>query len=149
MLKASFFSRRILYKPSLILLFQPMMALQKPFHVPKSSFRTPRLLGVSARLLLKPLSIGHLPAGKPEVPINIGLAGGPSENARFTRAAGQSVSVAVKLPRASGSRRFSNRNWRWRLPITLLRHCGIADVLPAQCLRALQTCLSDHGAPFS
>ena len=74
MLKASLFSRIILYKPSLILLFQPEMALQKSFHVPKSSFRTPRLLGVSARLLLQPLSIGHLPAGKPEVPVNTGLA---------------------------------------------------------------------------
>ena len=56
--------------------------------------------------------------------------------------------VAVKLPGVSGSRRFSDRNRRLRLPITLLRHCAIADVSPAQCLRALQTCLSDHGAPF-
>ena len=74
MLKASFFSRRILYKPSLILLFQPMMALQKPFHVPKSSFWTPRLLGVSARLLLEPLSIGRLRAGRLGAPVNSGLA---------------------------------------------------------------------------
>ena len=66
----------------------------------------------------------------------------------FRELCGGLLAVAGKLPRASGSRRFSNRNWRWRLPITLLRHCGIADVLPAQCLRALQTCLSDHGAPF-
>ena len=82
MLNVSFLSERILYKPSLILLFQPEMALQKPFHVPKSSFRTPRLLGVSARLLLQPLSIGHLPAGKPEVPVNTGLADRPAGNPR-------------------------------------------------------------------
>ena len=67
----------------------------------------------------------------------------------FRELCGGLLAVAVKLPSASGSRRFSDRNRRWRLPITLLRHCDIADVSPAQCLRALQTCLSDHGAPFS
>ena len=70
MLKASFFSEIILYKPCLILFFQPEMALQKPFHVAKSSFRIPRLLGVSARSLLQPLSIGHLPASWPETRVN-------------------------------------------------------------------------------
>ena len=75
MRKVSFFSERILYKPSLILLFQPEMALQKPFHVPKSSFRPPRLLGVSARSLLEPLSIGRLQTCRPEVLANSGLAG--------------------------------------------------------------------------
>ena len=33
------------------------------------------------------------------------------------------LAVAVKLPKASGSRRFSDRNRRLPLPITLLRHC--------------------------
>ena len=49
MLKVSFLSEIILYRPSLILLFQPVMSLQKTFHAAKSPFRTPRLLGVSAR----------------------------------------------------------------------------------------------------
>ena len=89
MLKASFFSRRILYKPSLILLFQPMMALQKPFHVPKSSFWTPRLLGVSAEPLLNPLSIGHLPAGRLGAPANSGLADRQIWDARKYWASGQ------------------------------------------------------------
>ena len=89
MLNVSFLSERILYKPSLILLFQPEMALQKPFHVPKSSFRTPRLLGVSAQPPLEPLSIGRLPAGKPETRVNAGLADRQVWSARKHWADGQ------------------------------------------------------------
>ena len=40
-----------------------------------SSAWTPRLLGVSARPRLQPLSIGRLPAGRPEVPVNSGFTG--------------------------------------------------------------------------
>ena len=39
-----------------------------------SSAWSPRLLGVPAGSPLQPLSIGRLPASKPEVPVNIGLA---------------------------------------------------------------------------
>ena len=88
MLKVSFFSERILYKPSLILLFQPEMALQKPFHVPKSSFRTPRLLGVSGGAALKPASIGRLRADAPETLIPRGFPACLAGEARFTRAGG-------------------------------------------------------------
>ena len=41
------------------------------------------------RLLLRPLSIGHLRAGRPETRVNTGLAGSPSGNAHFTRGSGQ------------------------------------------------------------
>ena len=39
MLEVSLFSEIILYKPNLILLFRPVMALQKPFHIAKPLFQ--------------------------------------------------------------------------------------------------------------
>ena len=47
----------------------------------------------------------------------------------FRELCGGLLAVAGKLPRASGSRRFSDRNRRVRLPITVLRHYGIALLL--------------------
>ena len=50
-------------------------------------FRCNAWLSKSASL--KPASIGRLRAGRPETPVNTGLAGSLSGNARFTRGSGQ------------------------------------------------------------
>ena len=62
MLKVSFFiAKESFINRLLFSFFQHMMVLQKPFHAAQ---------------------FGHLPAGKPEVPVNTGLADRPAGNPR-------------------------------------------------------------------
>ena len=84
MLKVSFFSEIILYRPYLAPLFQSVMALQTPIHVAK---------------------FVYLQADRPEAPINTGLAGSPSGDARFTRAARQAAAGRMGQARAGWPQR--------------------------------------------